>query len=124
MTAHRSTYRCASTVALALGSLAAPAQAEGWSIFKLENVADAAACMTRARQTISSYVFDYGGNETAADSWSVYGFDLEPGQQDVMIVCLDGADGAIDALLVVQSESEREPREQVAEALVKIWDGE
>lgn len=111
----------ATGVALLLAS-AAPAAAEGWSIFKLDSLPDAETCMAKARTVISQYMFDYGGAETGADSWSVYGYDLEPGQQDAVIVCPEGPDGAVDALLIVQSESESEQRVQAAEALVEIWD--
>ncbi|OIP86712.1 MAG: hypothetical protein AUK37_02750 [Rhodobacterales bacterium CG2_30_65_12] len=128
MTEHRTGHFRAGMAALAALALApavfaAPVAAEGWAIFKLDSVDDLAACMSRARRTVSSYIFDHGGSQTGADSWSVYGYDLEPGQQDVVIVCFEAAGGAIDALLVVQSESESEPREQVAEALLRIWDG-
>lgn len=114
-------FATALALALALGLAAAPASAEGWSIFKLDSLDTADACMSKARQTISHYMFDIGGGETGADSWSVYGYDLEPGQQDAVIICPEGPDGMVDALLVVQSESETDEREQVAQGLADIW---
>jgi hypothetical protein len=106
------------TLALASG----PAAAEGWSIFKLDRFDDIESCKMKAREVISRYMFDNGGSETGADSWSVYGYDLEPGAQDVVIICPLGPDDKVDALLVVQSESESEDRVQVAEALVRLWE--
>lgn len=110
--------------AVGLAVAANPAAAEGWSIFKLDSLSDLESCMAKSRAVISAYIFDNGGSETGADSWSVYGYDLEPGGQDVVIVCPEGPDGMIDAMLVVQSESESDLRVQVAEALVALWDGE
>lgn len=126
MTQRHTPPRRSAFAALAIGlSLAAgPASAEGWSIFKLESLDSVEACMAKARTVISRYMFDIGGAETGADSWSVYGYDLEPGAQDAVIICPEGPDGVVDALLVVQSESESAEREQAAEGLSDIWDSE
>ncbi|GKY90207.1 hypothetical protein [Sinisalibacter aestuarii] len=102
--------------------LASPASAEGWSIFKLGSYSDVDDCMQRARDVVSRYMFDKGGAETGADSWSVYGYDLEPQAQDVVIMCPVGGGDMVNAILVVQSESEAEYRVQVAEDLVQMWD--
>jgi hypothetical protein len=102
---------------------ASPAAAEGWSIFKLGSFDSADTCMQKAREVVSAYMFDHGGAETGADSWSVYGYDLEPGGQDAVIMCPVGAGEMVNAMLVVQSESESDDRIQVAEELVRMWDG-
>jgi hypothetical protein len=78
--------------------------------------------MQKAREVISRYMFDVGGAETGSDSWSVYGYDLEPGAQDAVIMCPVGVSEMVNALLVVHSESEADLRIQVAEELVRIWD--
>lgn len=114
----------AGMIAAGLVALAMPAAGEGWSIYKLDSFESTDACMAKARTVISHYMFDHGGAETGADSWSVYGYDLDPGLQDAVIVCPEGPDGLIDAMLIVQSESESEERVQVAEELVRIWDGD
>lgn len=111
-------------LAIVAGLGAGPVAAEGWSIYKLESLDTVDACMSKARRTISSYMFDVGGGETGVDTWSVYGYDLEPDKQDAVIICPEGPDGLTDALLVVQSESETDEREQVAKALVDAWNAQ
>jgi hypothetical protein len=108
--------------ALGFALLATPAAAEGWSIFKLGTYDTVEACMQQARDVISRYMFEHGGGETGTDSWSVYGYDLEPGAQDVVIMCPVGASELVNAILVVQSESESDERSQVADELARIWD--
>ncbi|RME17997.1 MAG: hypothetical protein D6801_02295 [Alphaproteobacteria bacterium] len=113
-------FACAAGLALAAG----PAAAEGWSITKLGTMATVDECMQKARKVISAYMFDKGGAETGADSWSIYGYDLEPGAQDVVIVCPVGASEQVNAMLVIQSESEPADRKAVSDALLRLWDGE
>ncbi len=110
------------TFALVLSAMAIPAMAEGWSITKLETMTSDTDCMNKARAVINRYIFDYDAGDTGADSWSVYGYDLEPGQQDVAIICPLGGGEFVNAMLVIQSESESEPRNQVAKTLVAYWD--
>lgn len=109
-------------LAFVLSVTALPAMAEGWSITKLETMSNDTVCMNKARAVISQYMFDYPGGDTGADSWSVYGYDLQPGDQDVVIMCPMGGGDYVNAMLVIQSESEDNARTQVAGALVDYWD--
>jgi hypothetical protein len=111
-----------SALALVLSVTAFPAFSEGWSITKLGTMSTDTACMNKGRAVINRYLFDYPGGETAADSWSVYGYDLQPGNQDVVIICPVGGGDYVNAVLIIQSESEGEPRNQVADTLVAYWD--
>lgn len=109
-------------LAAGLTLLAAPVAAEGWAISKLGTLDNVDDCMQKARKVISRYMFEHGGDETGADSWSVYGYNLDPGAQDVVIICPVGASEMVNALLVVQSESNADDRQQVSDELAKLWD--
>ena len=105
-----------------LAGAAAPALAEGWSITKLGSLATEQACMDKARMVINRYLFAHAGGSIGADAWSLYAYDLEPGLQDVVIVCPIGGGGAVNPMLVVQSESSDSDRAWVANELVSIWE--
>lgn len=45
-------------------------------------------CMSVAAQVLEAYVDRFGGHSTAGDlDWSFYGWDLRPGDNDVVITC-------------------------------------
>ncbi|WP_188528536.1 hypothetical protein [Sinisalibacter lacisalsi] len=112
----------AATLALALSGLAAaPALAEGWSITKLGTMPSEQICMDKARLVINRYIFANGGGNTGEDSWSLYAYNLEPGGQDIVIMCPIGGGGAVNAMLVIQSESSGDDRSWAAQELVAIW---
>ncbi len=108
------------TLALGLSVLALPAMAEGWSITHLETMSSTNACMEKGRTVINRYIFAHGGGSTGEDTWSLYGYDLEPGLQDVVIMC-PSSDNQVFAILVVQSESDSAPRGEAAQRLVDYW---
>ena len=107
-------------LALGLSALALPAMAEGWSITHLETMTNSGACMEQGRSVINRYMFAHGGGSTGADTWSLYGYDLEPGLQDVVIMC-PSSGGQVFAILVVQSESDSDDRGWAAQTLVDYW---
>lgn len=112
------------TFALAASSLvisASPSLAKGWSITKLGTMPSEQLCMDKARLVINRYIFANGGGSTGEDTWSLYGYDLEPGGQDVVIMCPIGGGGAVNAMLVIQSESESDDRRWAASELVSLW---
>ena len=100
---------------------ASPAASEGWSISKLESMPSEQACMDKARLVINRYLFAYGGGHTGEDTWSLYAYDLEPGMQDAVIICPIGGGGSVNAMLIVQSESEAEDRTTAVTELISIW---
>ncbi|PID35888.1 MAG: hypothetical protein CR993_07740 [Rhodobacterales bacterium] len=107
--------------ALAMSVAALPAMAEGWSINHLETMGSSEACMKKARSVLNRYMFAHGGGSTGADTWSLYGYDLEPGMQDVVIMCPYEGDMSF-AIVVVQSESDSDTRSLVSQRLVDYWD--
>jgi len=104
-----------------LGLAAAPAVSEGWSITKLGTIPSEQACMDKARLVINRYLFAHGGGHTGEDTWSLYAYDLEPGMQDAVIICPIGGGGAVNAMLIVQSESGAEDRGFAVEEMISIW---
>lgn len=110
--------------AAAVGGLAftaAPGVAEGWSITTLETMTSQQACLDKAQAVVTRYLGENGGGSTGADPWAFYAYDLEPGMQDAVIMCPTGGGGAINAVLVVQSESDSDSRNAAADGLVAMW---
>ncbi len=109
-------------LALPVSVTANSANAEGWSIYDLEEVAGPREnCMKRARNTISGYMFDNGGGETDTGSWTSYAYDLEPGDQDVVIMCPVVNGGVVNAFLVVHGATSEDERIFTANEIERIW---
>ncbi len=121
----KSTLKTALSVgllALPISVAASSASAEGWSIYDLEEVAGPREnCMQRARNTLSGYMFDNGGGETDSASWTNYAYDLEPGDQDVVIMCPVVNGGVVNAFLVVHGAASEDERIFTADEIERIW---
>lgn len=102
-----------------LSLTALPALAEGWTIQTLGTMPSTEACMDHARIVMNRYIFDNGGGETAADTWSIYGFDLQPETVDAVIMCPTGGGDYVNAILVLHNEGE--DRLAVADEIYRIW---
>ncbi len=114
--------KTASIAMMLAAPAAAPAFAEGWSVYDLEDVpGERENCMKHARNTIASYMFDHGGGETAVASWTTYGYDLRPGDQDAVIMCPVVNGGVVDAYLVVHGSTDEDERIFAADEIEKIW---
>lgn len=100
---------------------ATQAHAEGWSVYYLGEHASRDRCMSHARSVINGYIFANGGGNTSEASWTVYGYDLEPGDQDVVIMCPITQDGSISAILNVHGETTEEQRIFVADTIDSMW---
>lgn len=109
-------------LSLLLAAPAAPGMAEGWSVYDLGEVpGDRENCMKRARNTIASYMFDHGGGETAVASWTTYGYDLRPGDQDAVIMCPYVNGNVVNAFLTVHGEASEDDRIFTADEIERIW---
>lgn len=95
--------------------------ADGWSIHDLGAVPTRAECMARAKTTISAYMFQNGGGETFAEAWTVYAYDLTPGDQDAVIMCPIVAGGAANAFVHVFGEADNAQRVFTGDELKRIW---
>ena len=116
--------KTASIAVMLAAPAAAPAFAEGWSVYDLEDVpGERENCMQVARNTIASYMFDHGGGETAVASWTTYGYDLRPGDQDAVIMCPVVNGNVVDAYLVVHGDTTEDERIFTADEIERIWNG-
>jgi len=106
-------------LALALMFPALPALANGWTIQTLGTMPSTEDCMAKARTVMGAYIFDHGGGETASDTWSVYGFALEPGAVDAVLMCPTGGGDFINAILVLYSAEDN--REAVSDTFYELW---
>ncbi|WP_300517001.1 hypothetical protein [Aliiroseovarius sp.] len=117
------TFLKSTTIAMLIAAPAtAPALAEGWSVYDLGEVpGDRENCMRRARNTIASYMFDHGGGETAVASWTTYGYDLRPGDQDAVIMCPVVNGNVVNAFLTVHGSTTEDERIFSADEIERIW---
>lgn len=88
-----------------------------------------AACLARAKATIVGYLRIHGGaamSRVDNDSWTVVGWNFEPGQVDVVVTCADAV--AKDSLgnayfsLHGYGENAQENVKLALGRLIKIWD--
>jgi hypothetical protein len=109
--------------AMAMGLMmsAGAASAEGYSWLELGWVPNEDECARRAMQTVYEYKNRYGGGMIDPKSTSVFGWDLEPGNQDIIIICVD-ASGTYEALLVVHGSGTTEQRHFTRDTLEEFWD--
>lgn len=118
----RAVLAAAALAASVVGGVAPDrALAEGWSVYDLGPTSGRDACMNRARSTISRYIFRHGGGNTSEASWTVYGYDLTPGDQDAVIMCPQVSGGGIDAFLVVHGETREDERIFTADEIERLW---
>lgn len=117
------TFLKTATIALMMAAPAAtPTLAEGWSVYDLGEVPGAREnCMKRARNAIASYMFDHGGGETAVASWTTYGYDLRPGDQDAVIMCPVVNGNVVNAFLTVHGDTTEDERIFTADEIERIW---
>ncbi|MCP5036879.1 MAG: hypothetical protein GY945_04680 [Rhodobacteraceae bacterium] len=108
-------------LSLLLPFTASQGLAEGWSVYDLGEMADRETCKSKARNVINSYIFKYGGGNTSEASWSVYGYDLEPGDQDAVIMCPWVPGGGVMAILNVHGETSDEQRIFTADTIDLFW---
>lgn len=85
------------------------ATAESFDTIELGITYNRAECMNWAENVLYRYKANYGAGKISRSSWVVYGWDLRPGDQDVVIMCPVVA-GTVDAFLVVHSESTQDNR--------------
>ncbi len=91
-------------IAMALIATGGSAQAETYDVIELGITYDRASCMNWAESVLYRYKNSYGGGNIARGSWVVYGWDMRPGDQDVVIMC-PIVSGTVDAFLVVNGET-------------------
>lgn len=106
---------------LAFSALAGAAQAESYDTIELGLTFDRDTCMSRAENVLYQYRNDHGGGKVFRASWVVYGWDLRPGDQDVVIMC-PIVNNVVDAFLVVHSEAAESNRDFTTQQVKWYWD--
>lgn len=111
------------TVFLAAAAALFPAlaSAEGFTNMDFGQFSDRESCMARANDVMTRYIAAHGGFEIQQTEWVVYGWDFEPGDQDVTIMCPWVSDTVVNAFLVVHGETDDEQRIFTAETLEQFW---
>ncbi|GAB4301598.1 MAG: hypothetical protein Kow0058_16470 [Roseovarius sp.] len=118
----RSISNHARAALIGLGALgpAAPALAESYDTLELGMMPDRDTCMSKAEYVLFRYKNSNGGGSVMRANWVVYGWDLQPRNQDVVIMC-PIVNGAIDAFLVVHSEGTERNRDFTSEEIKWLW---
>jgi hypothetical protein len=111
-------------LAAGLMTLGTAAAAEGTSVLDLGQFTDRASCMQQANKVLRGYIARHGGYEVQSTEWVVYGWDLEPGNQDAVIMCPVVNGDVINAFTVIHGEDTDENREFTANEIDRMWFGE
>ncbi|GAB4276436.1 MAG: hypothetical protein Kow0013_30150 [Pararhodobacter sp.] len=100
------------------------ALADGFYTRDLGGAGSPQDCLARGRAAIQAYANQSGTpNATINEgSWSVHGFDLQPGNVDVQIACPYRNNVVEVALLVAHSRDDREDRVAVVDGISAHWD--
>ncbi len=118
-------FAYAALTSLGLLSFTAPAMAEGWVVANLGETANLELCMSRAEYILNSAMVTHGGHSVERGAWAVYAYDLEPGDNDVVIMCA-AARGGHNALLAVYGafvDAADDQSDLVAKRLESLWKG-
>jgi len=104
------------------------AVAESLKVGDLGEMPSRRVCMSIASEVLETYISEYGGHSTSGDasdseSWSFYGWDLRPGDVDVVITCPVVA-SQVNAFYVLHSSgsNETENADTAAERIRKLWE--
>lgn len=108
---------------LGLFALTGTAMAEGYSISNLGHMASRDTCRLQAELALRRYVQSDGGGDVSSATWSIYGWDLQPGDQDVVFMCPSLDAGGYQALLVVHGEGTEDQRIYTKDTLKSYWNG-
>jgi len=120
-------YRVLAGLALA-GLMAGSAVAESIKVGDLGAMPSRRICMSIAKEVLDTYLRDYGGYSTAGntedpDAWAYYGWDLRPGNNDVVIICPYVGEQA-NAFFTIHSSGPNDSADGdvVYDRLRELWD--
>jgi len=99
---------------------AGAARAESFDTIELGITYDRETCMSKAEYVLFTYKNRNGGGSVTRANWVVYGWDLRPGDQDVVIMC-PIVNNVVDAFLVVHSEGTESDRDFTVQQIDSIW---
>lgn len=113
----------AGVAAAALIAIPALAQAEGFSSGYVNGFVSDVECMNVARSSMNSQFARYGIEpDTGEASFSVYGWDVPPGQTQIAIVCSEDM-GRYTATVTGYSLNEDGTRLETVEAFLDLLEG-
>ena len=108
--------------ALAAGLAAAGAAwAEGASVYDLGEMPTRDACMRHADKVLNSYLDSNGGSSVEITEWVAYGWDFQPGDNDVVLMCPIFRGDVVNALLVIYGEDTDQSRIDAADEIERLW---
>jgi hypothetical protein len=108
--------------------LSGSASAEAFKVGDLGEMPSRRLCMATAARVLETYIGEFGGRSTGGetdveDSWSVYAWDLRPGDIDVVITCPVVA-GQVNAFFTLFSTgaNQLEDADTAAMRLRDLWE--
>ena len=117
----------AAAAALILLLPAAGAAEEAMRVADLGPMPSRLACLEAATRVLDTYIADVGGYAISGDpenpeEWAIYGWELEPGNNDVVIAC-PAVGGEVTALLMVHASGDAAAgnADGVAERIRELW---
>lgn len=116
-------------VAVLAAHMATPAAADAMRVGDLGPAASRTACLDTAARIIGAYIDEIGGFATSGDpenpeEWAIYGWELKPGVNDVVITCPMVA-GQVHAFLTVHASGDEAAAnaDAVAGRIRDLWLG-
>ncbi|HUS55681.1 MAG TPA: hypothetical protein VMY41_16955 [Thermohalobaculum sp.] len=108
--------------------LSGTASAEAFKVGDLGEITSRRACLETAAEVLEAYVNEFGGRSTdgeldVVESWAYYGWDLRPGDIDVVITCPVVAD-RVNAFYTLYSsgDNEQADADTAATRLRELWE--
>ncbi|MBT6188949.1 MAG: hypothetical protein HOI22_01610 [Tateyamaria sp.] len=101
--------------------------AEGYSTVDLGLVRSKSACMARAERVMHRYEDTLGAHSVSTGSWTTFGWDFEPGDQDVVILCVAPAGSSSNerrAIMVIHGSETETERFATRDILNGYWDAD
>ncbi|MGZ9809546.1 hypothetical protein ACXN5S_03695 [Pseudoroseicyclus sp. H15] len=115
--------RPAWALAAAIGLLAGPALAEGWTATELGWMDTEANCMDRADRVFQRYRDTYApGTDVSGAGWTAAGYDQLGEDVDSLIICPQVNDQIAPYLVSHSSHDFPDERELVHDRLLALWD--
>ena len=116
------------TGAAFLALLSGGASAEAFKVGDLGETPTRRVCLTTAAQVLETYIKEFGGRSTGGetdveDSWSIYSWDLRPGDIDVVITCpVVGTQVNAFYTLFSSGDNEVEDADTAAGRIRELWE--
>ena len=107
--------------------ISSTAAAETFKVGDLGEMPSRRVCMSIASEVLETYIKEYGGLSTSGniedvDSWSFYGWDLRPGDIDIVIICPVVASQVNAFYTMYSSSDEAEDADIAAARIRRLWD--